>query len=97
MTTVEKKLEKWLNNTPKYEPKEKVLPVLKRFFAGQYEQKSSSHIVVQDDKLKLFPNKYGPNGEFDIVIKGGQKVKGFYLKRLAQTIKLLEELQELEV
>jgi hypothetical protein len=97
MTTVKKTLEKWLNNTPKYEPKSKVLAVLKRFFPGQYEQKSGSHIVIQDDKLKLFPDKYGPNGEFHIVITGGQRVKGFYLKDLAKTIKLLEELQELEV
>lgn len=37
---------------------------------------------------------YGPDGDFDVVIKGGQVVKGYYLKKLAQTITLLKELKE---
>lgn len=93
MSKIDKKLEKWLHNAPTDAPKEGVLAFLDRFFPGQYEQKRGSHIVIQDDRLKLFP-EYGPNGEFDIVITRGQTVKGYYLKRLAQTIKLLEEIKE---
>jgi len=66
-----------------------------RFFPGQYEQKSGAHIVIQDDRLKGIPG-YGPEGDFDIPFKGGQRIKGFYLKRLARTIKLLEEMEEWE-
>lgn len=89
MTKVGKRLSKWLESPPKEEPKDNVIAVLRRFFPGQYEEKRGSHIVVRDDALKGVPD-YGPDGDFTIPVKGGQKVKGFYLKRLAQTIRLLE-------
>lgn len=93
MSRVEKILEKWLNDPPVEVPKEGVLAMIKRFFPGQYEQGSGSHIVIRDDRLIDIPN-YGPAGDFDVVIKGGQKVKGFYLRKLAQTIKLLEDIEK---
>jgi len=64
----------------------------KGVFPGQYELKSGSHIVIQDERL-IGVHGYGPNGDFDILVKGGQRVKGYYLKKLAQTIKLLEEIE----
>jgi len=91
MAKVDKLLEKWLNNTPKDEPKDKVLAIIERFFPSQYEQKSGSHIIIQDDLLKNIP-EYGPIGEFGVVVSGGQKVKGYYLKRLVKIINLLKEL-----
>ena len=93
MSRADKKLKRWFNNPPKDVPKEEVLAIVKRFFPGQHKQKSGSHIVIQDDRLIGIPG-YGPEGDFDIPIKGGQRVKGFYLKRLASTIKLLEEIKE---
>jgi len=91
MTKVDKTLEKWLNNTPKDAPKERVVAIIKRFFSGQYEQRSGAHIVIQDDRLKGYPD-CGPAGDFTVAITGGQKVKGHYLQRLAQIIRFLEEL-----
>lgn len=93
MSRADKKLGKWLNNPPTDAPKAEVLAIIRRFFPGQYEQKSGSHIVIQDDRLIGIPD-YGPRGDFDIPIKGGQRVKGYYLKKLALTIKLLEEIKE---
>lgn len=93
MSQVQKTLDKWLNNTPKEVPKEKVLAMLERFFNGQYEEKGGSHIPVQDDRLIGLPG-YGPAGDFSIVIKGGQKVKGYNLKKLATTIMLLEAMKK---
>lgn len=93
MSKVEKILKRWLTNTPKDAPKDKVIGLIKRFFPGQYKQESGSHIVIQDDRL-IGIGGYGPEGDFDIPIKGGQKVKGWYLKKLAQTIKLLGEMEE---
>jgi len=61
------------------------------FFDGQYSQSSSSHIIIQDDRLRGIIG-YGPAGDFTVCVTGGQRVKGRYLKRLALTIELLEEL-----
>ncbi len=93
MTKVDKTLEKWLKNPPQEVPKRRVLAVVERFFPGQYETKSGSHIVIRHEKL-IGIQEYGPDGSFDIPVKGGQKVKGFYLKKLARTIRLLEEMEE---
>ncbi|MBW1896650.1 MAG: hypothetical protein JRI47_06295 [Deltaproteobacteria bacterium] len=93
MSKYDKKLKKWLENTPTDVPKQQVVAVLDRCFSGQWRFLRGSHIVVQDDRLIGYPG-YGPEGDFDIPVKGGQKVKGVYLKRLAQTIKLLEEMEE---
>lgn len=95
MTKADKRLEKWLTDPPKDAPKEQALAMLERFFPGQWEKKSGSHIVCQDDRLKDHP-ECGPNGDFDIAVKGGQKVKGLYLKKLAYIIMFLEELKERE-
>ena len=93
MTRVEKKLDRWIDNTPKDAPKDEVLSMLDRFFPDRYEMKSGSHIVVRDSRLKGIPD-YGPDGDFDIPVQGGQRVKGFYLKKLAQAIRFLQEIEE---
>ena len=90
MSKVDKKLERWLQNTPTDAPKDSVLAIIERFFPDQWKKEGSSHVVIQDDRLIGIPN-YGPAGDFTVVIKGGQKVIGPYLKRLAQTIVLLRE------
>lgn len=91
MSKVEKRLSKWLSATPTDVPVDEVLSILKRFFDGKYEQKGS-HIVVTDKRLIGIPG-YGPLGDFCVPVKGGQRVKGVYLKRLAETIDILEELE----
>jgi len=90
MATVDKKLDKWLNNTPKDEPKERVLAMLKRFFPDNYEEKRGSHIVVKDERL-IGVHGFGPEGDFDIPVSGGQRVKGWYLKQLAYAIEIIRE------
>jgi hypothetical protein len=90
MAKVEKRLKKWLENPPTETPVDQVKAVLERYFAGQYETKSGSHIVVRHDRLKGAPD-FGPEGDFVIPVKRGQKVKGVYLKRLARAIQLAEE------
>lgn len=92
MSKVDKLLDKWLNNTPTDAPVNSVIAMIDRFFPDQWEQKGSSHIIVWDKKLIGVP-EYGPKGDFAIPVKGGQKVKKFYLKRLSSTIKLLEEIE----
>lgn len=97
MSQRQKRLEKWLNNPPKDAPIEEVDGILKYYFPDQTkDKKRGSHTVrIKHDALKKHPN-YGPDGGFDIPIKGGQKVKGKYLKLLAQAIELLSELEHLK-
>ena len=93
MSKVDKILERWLQNTPTDEPKDRVIAIIDRFFPGQWKQEKSSHVVIQDSRLIGIPS-YGPAGDFDIPVKGGQRVKGYYLKKLAQTIKLLGDMEK---
>ena len=93
MAKVTKILVRWLNNTPTDARIDKVISILDRYFPGKYEQNSTSHIVVTDERLKGVPN-CGPDGDFSIPVKGGQKVKGFYLKRLAGMIEFLNSMEE---
>ncbi|MFH1983939.1 MAG: hypothetical protein ABIL58_19030 [Pseudomonadota bacterium] len=93
MAKVDKTLEKWRQNTPTDVPVDKAIGIIERFFPGQFQQNRTSHIVVQDDRLKGIYG-YGPDGDFTVPVSGGQKVKGKYLKRLAETIKYLSELEE---
>jgi len=88
----EKLLRKWLNNPPKEVKKDEVLAVLDYYFSGKYENKPGSHIVITDDRLKDDP-RCGPMCDFTVPIKGGQKVKGFYIKRLAEILKYLGEIE----
>ncbi len=90
MSKAEKRLKKWKNNTPKQVPRHEVEAMLDRYFPGEWEFKSGSHIVVTNEDLKGVED-YGPDGDFDIPIKGGQQVKGVYLKKLVYTIDLLKE------
>lgn len=95
MSRVDKKIEKWLKNTPIDEPVDSVKAIIERFFSGQYTHSGSSHIVIQDDRLKGIQN-YGPAGDFTVCVSKGKRVKGRYLYRLALTIRLLEELKEVK-
>lgn len=90
MSKVDKKLKRWLQNTPTDAPKDSVLAIIERFFPDQWKEEGSSHVLIQDDRLIGIPD-YGPAGDFTVVIKGGQRVMAPYLKRLAQTIVLLRE------
>ena len=71
MSRVDKKLNKWLQNTPIDAPKDAVLAVIERFFSGRWRQTGGSHIVIQDDRLIGIP-EYGPAGDFDIPVKNFQ-------------------------
>ncbi len=83
MSKREKTIFKWLNNTPTEEKLETVLGIIEYYFES-YRQKGS-HIIVKDMRLA----EQGLSLNF--AIKNGQKVKGFYLQRIAKLIKQVEE------
>lgn len=93
MSKADKKIEKWQNNPPTDERIDAVEAALKRFLPGHYEKKPGSHIIVRHESLKNVED-FGPLGELAIPVKGGQKVKGFYLRRLALAINLIKGLND---
>lgn len=90
MSRIDKKLEKWGTKPSTDAPVDEVVAVLDRFFDGCYENKAGSHIVVRHEKL-VGVSDFGPMGELTIAVKGGQRVKGIYLKRLVLAIEILRE------
>jgi len=67
--------------------------VLNRYFAGCYEKKSGSHIVVRDWRLGGFEG-FGLRGEFTIPVKKGQRVRRLYLRLLAGAVDILQALED---
>lgn len=84
-----------MRNPPTDAPIDEVAAVLKRHFHGKYVAKAGSHYVVRDQRLAAFSG-FAPLGEFSVPVKGGQRVKGHYLKRLARAIQIIEELERAE-
>lgn len=89
-----KLFEKWTDNVPKEARLQDVKTFLSHFFPGMWDQQGTSHIVVRCEALKIFP-EYQPYGEISVPVKGGKKVKGFYIKRLIKAVYLIEELGEI--
>lgn len=95
MGKAEKRLTAWRENPPVDVPISEVRAVLKRHFPNGYKEKAGSHIIVRHEKLEGFGD-FGHRGEFSIPVKGGQKVKGRYLKRLVAAVDILEERRKVE-
>lgn len=95
MSRAKKKLEKWRDDTPVDAPVDEVKSFLERHFPGCYGQKGGSHIVVRDDRLKG-RDGFGPDGDFSVPVKNGQRVKGFYLKKIIEAIDILAQLDNSE-
>jgi hypothetical protein len=91
MSKAEKKLNRWLTNPPIDEPVKSVRAFIQRYFAEQWRWEGGSHIVIEDERLKGH-EFVGPACDFTVPVKGGQKVKGRYLRRLAILVKYLDEL-----
>ncbi|HNR13829.1 MAG TPA: hypothetical protein PKM59_10980 [Thermodesulfobacteriota bacterium] len=91
MTKAERLYRTWNGQVPTEARLRDVITVLDYYFPAQWDQHRSSHIVIQCERLKNFPD-YQPYGELSIPVKGGQKVKGFYIKALVKAINLLKEL-----
>lgn len=86
----EKLLTQWAGNPPKEARINEVKTFLNTFFPDMWQQRKSSHIVIRCEALKSHPD-YQPYGEISVPVKGGQQVKGFYIKRLVEAVTLLTE------
>ena len=91
-------IDKWLRNTPDYEAVEVVRGVLARAFGKDAIRKKtgdSHQIRVKRPALAGLPG-FGIFGHLSVPVENGQRVKGYYLKRIAQAINRLEEAAEVE-
>ena len=91
MGKAQKLFDQWSDNIPKEARVQDVKTFLNYYFPDMWNQKRSSHIVVRCEGLKVFPD-YQPYGEISVPVKGGQKVKKFYIKALINAVNLLTEL-----
>ncbi|MEA2039333.1 MAG: hypothetical protein U9N82_05830 [Thermodesulfobacteriota bacterium] len=94
MGKAQKLFEKWTDSVPNEARVQDVKTFLAHFFPDMWDQQGTSHIVVRCEALKVFP-EYQPYGEMSVPVKGGKKVKGFYIKRLINAVYLIEELGEI--
>ncbi len=83
-------LKRWRENRPKEVRFREVKTVLDTYFPGMWEEKTGSHIIVKHELLISIAG-FGPKGEFTVVKKHGQKVKGHYLKVILKAIDIIEE------
>ncbi|WP_028322822.1 hypothetical protein [Desulfatiglans anilini] len=91
MGKAEKLYQKWSAHIPREAHLHEVTTFLDTYFPGMWKQKSSSHIVVRCSRLAMLAD-YRPFGEISIPVKGGQRVKGFYIKEIIRAKRALEEL-----
>ena len=90
MGKAHKLLEQWVDIIPREARIRDVKTFLNNYFPGMWSQEGSSHMVVRCDALKAFPD-YQPYGEISVPVKGGKKVKGFYIRKLIKAVQLLTE------
>lgn len=91
MSRAEKLLKRWRDNPPREEIAETVFNVLKRYGFTERKGSGSSHRVYEHPALADFPELYGADPHLTVPVKGGQKVKGFYLKEIVAAITLAIE------
>lgn len=84
-------VERWLNTTPSEESADVVERVLVAHFGSESVKKTSgSHQYrIKHPALADLPG-FGVGGYLSIPVTGGKRVKGYYLKRIAQAIQTLE-------
>ena len=85
-------IEKWLAGTPD-EAEEVVRGFLVRAFGEDAVCRGtgdSHQLRVKHPALADLPG-YGPFGHLSVPVDKGQRVKGYYLRRIAQAVKWLEE------
>lgn len=95
MSKQQKKFKKWKNNPPVEAGVDEVKSLIKAYFGKEnLKEPGGSHMIVTHEKLKGLKD-YGQKGEFGIPVKGGQKVKGFYIKDLIKAIDIIiEDIEE---
>jgi len=93
MSKLDKVLRKW-QNKPIIVEKEEVLSILKRY-DFEIDFKPGAHIIVRHPCL-INRAGFGPNGEYTLPVKGGQKIRGVYLKAILKAISIIEESMENE-
>ena len=89
MGKAQKLFDRWSERVPREARLREVKTFLDTYFPQMWGQDGTSHIVVRCEALKDFPD-YQPYGELSVPVKGGQKVKGHYIKQLIAAVRLLE-------
>ena len=93
MSKTEKRVHEWLQNAPTESPVDHVMAILDRYFPDSMISRRGSHITVKDKRLQGM-KEFGPLGHLEIPVKGGQRVKREYLKKIAKAVELIESWED---
>ena len=88
MSKIEKTLDKWSNRPTEVNKNEVESVLIKYEFT--IDKKRGSHWIASHPSL-VNKQDFGSLGELCIAIKGGQKVKGVYIKTILEAISIIEE------
>ncbi|HKK09458.1 MAG TPA: hypothetical protein VJ939_01420 [Bacteroidales bacterium] len=88
MSKRDKRLKKWMFDTPTTVPKNELVSIVKYFFPNNWRMERTSHLIVWHEDLKQF-KQYLPYGEITLPCSKGQQYKGRYVKELVKAIELL--------
>ncbi len=92
-STAKKLYKKWSSQIPVEARANEVRTFIDYYFAGEWNQDGTSHIIIRSERLQQF-EEFKPYGEITVPVKSGNRVKGFYIKKILKGIKLLETLEE---
>ena len=95
MSKTAKSVQLWLKNAPTESPIDHVIAILERYFPDGIVTKGGSHITVKDKRLAGI-KEFGPLGHLVIPVKGGQRVKREYLKKIAGAVEIIESREDKE-
>ena len=86
-------IEKWLTRTPDYAAVDLVKALLVRAFGEDAICRGTgdSHQLRVKHPALANMSGFGPFGHLSVPVDKGHRVKGYYLKRIAQAVKRLEE------
>ena len=93
MSKTAKRVHEWLEKAPTESPVDHVMAILDRYFPDSLISRRGSHITVKDKRLQGM-KEFGPLGHLEIPVKGGQRVKREYLKKIAKAVELIESWED---
>ena len=86
----EKLLEAWRQKPNPEAEVESVEAILKYYFADTFTKAEGGSHQLRVSHPALYGHPHFIGGGLSVPVKGGQSVKGFYLKRIAEAIALMD-------
>lgn len=84
-------IEAWRTKRNPEETKETVEAILVHYFGERFEKAEGTSHQFRVSHPALYQHPHFVGGTLSVPVKGGQSVKGIYLKRIAEAIAIIEQ------